>query len=139
MTTISFSDSRIPLWTDTLIERRVRDLVGPAQTRQLWLMFLDENEVQLPLLIPIDDLPQRPRDEDTRGVVANVMNVMEEIGAVKLMVVWERYGPAHLSEDDTRWMQSFAKACGAVRLPLRAMLLSHRKGVRWIGADDYVM
>jgi hypothetical protein len=139
MTTISYLDSQIPLRTDLLIEKRVRDLIGNAQAHQLWLMFLDKNEVQLPLLIPIADLPRRPDENATACVVGNIAEVMAEIGAVSLMVVWERCGPAHLGDDDSYWIRSFAKACGAARLPLRAVLMSHRKGVRWIGADDYLV
>ena len=138
MTITRAFDGMIPLRTDTLIEERVSDLIGRANLRQLWLLFLDHNGVQLPLLIPINGLPTRPTEEDTSRVVDNVAEVMGVIGATALVVVWERYGPAHLSDDDTRWVRSLAKACGAVRLPLRAMLLSHRKGVRWIAADDYL-
>jgi hypothetical protein len=139
MRTTPAYNSLIPLRTDTMIEQRVCDLIGRANQRQLWLLFLDEDEVQLPLLIPIDGLPLRPTGEDTDSVVANVGHVMEVIGAAGLIVVWERYGPAHLSSNDTEWVRSFAKACGAIRLPLRAMLLSYRRGVRWIGVEDYFM
>ncbi|PRY69669.1 hypothetical protein B0I08_102346 [Glaciihabitans tibetensis] len=138
MTTTPSYDSLVPLRTDFLIEQRVRDLIGRANLRQLWLLFLDEQQVQLPLLLPIDGLPSRPTEDGTARVVDNVVRLMEELGAAGLVVVWERYGPAHLSEGDTEWVRCFASACGAVRLPLRAMLLSHRHGVRWIAADDYL-
>jgi hypothetical protein len=54
----------LPLTTDDQIERRVADLVGRAHTRQLWLLFLDEVDVQLPLLIPLEGLPLEPSHDD---------------------------------------------------------------------------
>ena len=127
-----------PLHSDTLIEDRVRDLIGRANRRQLWLIFLDEYDVQLPLLIPIDGLPSQPDAAGTTAVVTNVLELMDEIGAVGLVMVWERYGPSTLTPQDTAWAQSMAAACLGARLRLRAMLLSHRSGVRWIAPDDYI-
>jgi len=127
-----------PLHSDTLIEDRVRDLIGRANRRQLWLIFLDEYDVQLPLLIPIDGLPSQPDAAGTTAVVTNVLELMDEIGAVGLVMVWERYGPSTLTPQDTAWAKSMAAACLGARLRLRAMLLSHRSGVRWIARDDYI-
>ena len=53
----------LPLTTDQDVERRVADLIGRANSRQLWLLFLDEFDIQLPLLIPIEGLPFEPTDD----------------------------------------------------------------------------
>ena len=37
----------MPLVTDAEIERRVADLIGRANSRQLWLLFLDEFAIQI--------------------------------------------------------------------------------------------
>lgn len=130
-------DRLLPLASDAMIEERVLELIGRANRRQLWLLFLDEDNVQLPLLIPIDGLPPDPTDDGSVSVVDNVGELMGEIGAAGLVVVWERYGPSAMSVQDTAWARSFAAACVSAKVPLRAMLLSHRAGVRWIAADDY--
>ncbi|HEX4443843.1 MAG TPA: hypothetical protein VHZ81_09750 [Galbitalea sp.] len=126
----------IPLSSDANIQDRVEQLIGRANQRQLWLLFLDELDLQLPLLIPIDGLPSEPSDEQTAQVLDRVREVMGEIGASSLVVVIERYGPATLTPQDIEWSRSLRRACDASGVALRAQLLSHRTGVRWIAADD---
>jgi sugar phosphate isomerase/epimerase len=122
----------LPLLTDQDIERRVADLIGRANSRQLWLLFLDEVGVQLPLLIPIEGLPTTPTDEQTDEVVAGIRELMGEIGASAVVTVLERYGPATLTEQDAAWVRSLGRACAEHGVTLRAQLLSHRAGVRWL-------
>ena len=125
-----------PLITDEDIERRVADLVGRANSRQLWLMFLDETDVQLPLLVPIEGLPGEPTDEQAGGVIYRVRELMGEIGAASVITVLERYGPPALTAQDAAWVRSLRRACEERGVMLRGQLLSHRTGVRWIAADE---
>jgi hypothetical protein len=126
----------LPLTTDQDIERRVADLVGRANSRQLWLLFLDEVDVQLPLLIPIEGLPLEPTDEQAGDVIARVRELMGEISASAVIVVLERYGAAALTPQDAAWVRSLRRGCEDCGVTLRAQLLSHRTGVRWIGAEE---
>jgi sugar phosphate isomerase/epimerase len=123
----------LPLTTDQDIERRVADLIGRANSRQLWLMFLDEVDVQLPLLIPIEGLPAEPTDEQTDAVVFRIRELMGEIGASAVVMVLERYGPVALTAQDAAWVRSLERGCAEHGVTLRARLLSHRGGVRWLG------
>lgn len=125
-----------PLDTDAEITARVGELIGRANSRQLWLLFLDDVNVQLPLLIPIDGLPADPTADQTERVVANIHELMLEIGAGSVVTVWERYGAPTLSRQDAAWARSLKDACDDQGVRLRAMLLSHRNGVSWIGDDD---
>jgi hypothetical protein len=136
--TIPPHDTLLPLTSDTLIEERVRILIGRAHQRQLWLLFLDRQDVQLPVLIPVDSLPGDPEPSATVAVIGRVLDLMEDIGSHALIIVWERYGSSTLTPQDLAWARSLASACHQARVPLRAMLLSHRSGVRWIAPDDYV-
>jgi hypothetical protein len=126
----------LPLTTDQDIERRVADLIGRANSRQLWLLFLDEVDVQLPLLIPIEGLPSQPTDEQAERVVGRVRELMSEIGASSVVTVLERYGSATLSAQDAAWVRSLRHGCVEQGVTLRAQLLSHRTGVRWIAEKD---
>jgi hypothetical protein len=125
-----------PLSTDAAIQERVEQLIGRANQRQLWLLFLDEFEVQLPLLIPIDGLPVEPSDDETARLLDRVREVMGDIGASSIVVVLERYGAANLTVHDGEWARSIRRACEASGLLLRALFLSHRSGVRWIAEND---
>ena len=133
----SFDDTQfLPLERDAAIMERVADLIGRANQRQVWLLFLDELERQLPLLIPIESLPTWPSTQETAAVLDRVREVMGDIGARSIVVVFERYGPAALSEQDIAWASTVRDQCGSAGVTLRAMLLSHRSGVRWIAPDD---
>jgi hypothetical protein len=126
-----------PLSSDADIERRVADLVGRANSRQLWLMFVDDYDIQIPLLIPIEGIPSAPDDQRVSDVVENIRLMMGEVGAAGLILVFERYAAPELSRQDAAWALSLRTACDDRGVNLRAMLLSHRSGVRWIAPDDY--
>jgi sugar phosphate isomerase/epimerase len=124
------------LTTDRDIEQRVSDLIGRAHSRQLWLLFLDEFDIQLPVLIPIEGLPLEPTHDECARVVDRVRELMGEIGATTVVTVLERYGPATLTARDTAWARSLRHCFADRGVTLRAQLLSHRTGVRWIGDED---
>jgi hypothetical protein len=134
----SVDEARLaPLITDNDIERRVSDLIGRANVRQLWLLFLDSEAVQLPLLIPIDGMPSQPTDLDIERVVSNIAELMRDIEASSVITVWERYGAARLTQQDAAWARALDHACADQGVTLRAMLLSHRTGVSWIRRADF--
>lgn len=126
----------LPLTTDRDIERRVADLIGRANSRQLWLLFLDELDLQLPVLIPIEGLPSEPTDDQAGVVVDRLRELMGEIGAVAVVIVHERYGSSSLRVQDAAWVRSLRRGCVAHGVTLRGQLLSHRTGVRWIADEE---
>jgi hypothetical protein len=127
----------MPLVTDAEIERRVADLIGRANSRQLWLLFLDEFAVQLPVLIPIESLPSEPTATEAERVIHRMRELMVEIGASAVVTVLERYGAATLTAQDAAWARALHAACDEQGVALRAQLLSHRTGVRWIVDDEW--
>jgi hypothetical protein len=92
--------------------------------------------VQLPLLIPIESLPTEPTNEQTDEVINRVRELMGEIGASAIIIVLERYGAASLTAQDVAWARSLRAGCADKGVSLRAQLLSHRTGVRWITDDE---
>ena len=134
--TPSFEDSLVPLTTDLDIERRVDGLIGRATRSQLWLLFIDSEDVQLPQMMPISGLPYLP-DDGAEPIFRNIASVMPQLSADAVIVVWERALPSALTARDAAWLQRIAAACRTANVRLRGMLLSHRTGVRWIPPDDY--
>ncbi len=135
--TVPFEETlSLPLTTDEDIEHRVTDLIGRANSRQLWLLFLDDVDLQLPLLIPVEELPAVPTDDEADRLVDTVRNLVDEIGARSVVTVLERYGATALTAQDAVWVRSLRRACAEQRVTLRAQLLSHRTGVRLIGAAE---
>jgi hypothetical protein len=122
------------LTSDELIHERVSDLVGRAISRQLWLMFLDENDAQLPLLVPVSDLPSAPPIE----IASLIIGTADAVGARGIIVVLERYGDESLTAADRAWARHIHLCCAEAPARLRGILLSHARGVRWVAPDDYL-
>jgi len=125
--------SRQPLTSDALIQQRAAQLVGRAVQRQLWLMFLDDHDYQLPLLVPLEDMPENPPDWQLP-----LGDFADEVGASAMFVVLERYGSEALTPADVAWARHIRECCVAASVDLRGILLSHRRGVRWVAPDDYL-
>ena len=126
-----------PLTTDALIEQRVGSLVGRAQNRQIWLLFVGQNHVQSPLVLPISDVPVAPSSDDLDNWRELVRGTTEAVDAVEVIVVVERYGPERLTDADRAWARMLSDGCRVAGVALRAVLLSHRHGVRLLAPDDY--
>lgn len=137
MRTPSYQDAKSqPLVSQVLIEERVRALIGRASRRQLWFLFLDENQVQLPLLIPLDDYPSAP-DDSVHHLARAMGQAMDAAGADSLVVVMERYAASGLAPADVAWARAIHDAFDLEGVRLRGLLLSHNRGVRWVAQDDY--
>ena len=92
--------------------------------------------MQLPLMIPIDGLPARP-DSTIGNLVHLVAEAMAMEDADSVVAVIERYADATLTVADQEWARALHDAFGQQQVPLRGILLSHRRGVRWVAQDDY--
>lgn len=135
--TIPYESTRTePLLTDAAIESRAEALVGRACRRQLWLMFLDDNGLQLPLIIPVGDHPSRPEPRNL-ALFGLIETAMCTVGAESIFVVFERYASSSLTTGDIAWAHWLHENCDARGIRLRGQVLSHRSGVRWIAQDDY--
>lgn len=126
-----------PLTTDAEIEDRVLALIGTAGHRQLWLMFLDSDDGQLPVVIPLDDLPREPNRAETDVLVGHLAGILAQVRAVQLVLVWERPGRGRLTERDQAWARALAANCARRGVRLRAQLLSHTRGVTILAPEDY--
>ena len=125
-----------PLTTDLLVEARVAHLIGRARRRQLWFLFLDEQGVQLPLIVPVTDPPRRPYAA-LAGLGVLVGRSARGCRAASVVVVLERPAPPTLMKDDRAWARAVHAACDAEDVAVRATLISHLGGVRALALEDY--
>lgn len=101
--------STVPLADEAAVIGRIHSLLGDgaACTRTLWLFFLDADRVQLPVLVPIDDLPERP-DPELMSALTHVLR--ETIGGESMggsvVLVLERPGLSHPTDGDWAWTRS---------------------------------
>ena len=133
---------------DATICRVLSPLLECAIRRQLWLMFLDEDDRIAGPFMPNDDYPLDPvettRTEDL-GVVPNAEllakrfgMLMREFGFAKLLVTWERCGGSRIDPATLAWARAFGEALRAEGVVVRAQLLLHDAGLRVLAPDDLV-
>jgi hypothetical protein len=137
MTIPKFDDVRDErLSNDEDVLQRVSALLQRAVRRQLWLMFLDEESRQLPVIMP-SYVPRSP-SEGHRAHFASFVGILtEDVEADSAVIVYERRGSDELRAADRRWLRFIATACAEAAVPLRGPLLLHDDGVRWIAPEDY--
>ena len=127
-----------PLATDESVLERVKLLVRTAMRRQLWLMFADGDDRQLPLLMPTD-VPRNPEDAVPSHLARFIREITDGIDADSIIVTFERRGSDEITDDDRAWFRLVRDACAMAELKLRGPLLCHTSGVRWVAAEDYAI
>ena len=116
--------------------------------RQVWLLFLDEEDRLVGPIMPCDDYPDDPAELMHTGdlgslpfadVLTNRLTLMlETIGATQVVLVWERPGPSEFANDELRWAAAMARSSGEAGVRLRAQFVLHDGGLRQLTPDDYV-
>jgi len=127
----------IPVSTDEDLLDRVEELLVGACRRQIWFMFLDARDCQLPVLLPCD-VPVRPHEkaDALAGFLRELGNSMDAAAAVTVL---ERRGGPMLGDEDRAWLRTLDAAMRESGLRPRGPLLCFDDGVRWAAAEDYLV
>ena len=112
------------------LDRRIAGLLPYAIVKQLWLLLFDDDEVQMPAMIPIGDLPLFDGDADGEGVAELLVGLDREFGVASYVFVLERPGPPDLSPEDRRWLAYLLGLSEGRPFSVRAAYLCHDVGVR---------
>lgn len=123
--------------SDPAIVELVDSVVGSAVERRLWCFFLAADHQVLPSSLCIGDLPATPVRTEVLEVGGSLRAAAGAIGAESLLAVWERPGGSALEPEDRRWLRSLSDACTAGALAVRAVVLSHGRGVRAVAPAEY--
>jgi hypothetical protein len=135
--------TRLPLTSDRALHERVADLLEGAIRRQWWTLYLDENDRQLPLVMPMAGYPERPDepcgDEGTAAqlLARRLSEIVEQVDAAQVVFVWERPGSDVSTAADRAWAKALGEACRAESVAVRAQFILHDDGARWFAPDDY--
>jgi hypothetical protein len=125
------------LLTDADVLQRVEQLVGRATVaRQLWVMFVDGDGKQAPVIMPISDLPLRPESrviDNLAAVLAGMCDdLTTEVGSGTVILSLERIGRDAVLPVDRQWAAALQEACHRAGAVLRGMYLSTSGGVHRI-------
>jgi sarcosine oxidase gamma subunit len=102
------------------------------------MLFLSSENIQLPYLVPLVDYPSSPSPEAAAQLSIALRHCVEAVDAAKVVFVWERCQNNALTDTDKAWAKTAVEACRLVSVALRAQLVSHRAGVRWLAPDDWL-
>ena len=140
MTTPHMADTLTgPVRTEADVLTRVEMLIDPIdRMRQgLWLFFLDRDNKQSPVLVPIDGVPDDP-DPDEVGklcwIIAEVLGSTEPEGSV--IIVRTRSGPAAISETDRHWRERLQDGAILHGARIRMICLATPDGVIPLGGTS---
>ncbi|MBB5641373.1 hypothetical protein [Cryobacterium roopkundense] len=127
-TRLNFHDA-LPIHTVEQARERVFELVGRAIRYQLWLMLLDADGHQLPILIPIEGIPLRPEPGGMTPLATGIGAMLNERGpGGSVILALERPGSAGLTAPDQAWARELSTAFGKV-MAITGMFVAHDDGV----------
>ena len=133
MTTPHMADTFTgPVHTDADVLSRVELLIDPVDRlrQSLWLFFLDRDDKQSPVVVPVEDVPDDP-EPDLVGnlcwIIAEVLRGTEPEGSV--IITLTRPGPAVVGEMDRLWHERLQDAAILHSARIRMMCLATPAGV----------
>jgi hypothetical protein len=113
---------------------RVRELVGAAIVdRRLWLMFVDGDGRQVPVVMPIDAMPAVPDHgvmDGLGGILGGLAGDLCTDRPGSVILTWERLGPDEVLATDAAWAEALRSTCCDAGVAARGVFLSTRGGVR---------
>ncbi|TWX40775.1 hypothetical protein ES689_04960 [Frigoribacterium sp. ACAM 257] len=123
------ADPHRPLVSDHDLLTRVEVLVPVAVRRQLWTLFLDSDDVQLPMVVPLEGIPERPDRSAVERWGDALDAVSAEFGVASVVFVLERPGPRVDTDPDCAWRLALAHLAESRRFAVRAVFTCASDGV----------
>lgn len=122
-----------PINTDAEVLVRVDQLIetDARRDRSLWLLFLTADGLQLPVVVPIDDIPLSPDPDSADNichVIAHVLSDAAPGGSAVITLV--RESGLGVTDPDEEWLMALKTAAEKADLHLRMLCLATREGTR---------
>jgi hypothetical protein len=121
-----------PLRTDKEILARIGQLVLPEsrEWRSLVLFFLDGDARTLPVVVPIDDVPEDPEPaviENLCWILSQVLG--EQAPGASVVIMLTRPGAAEPEDADVIWRDRLADAAAGRGVRVRLICLGTPDGI----------
>ena len=130
-------DISSPLRTDADVLRRVDFCVGDRSRRSLWLLFIGPDGVQLPVLVPVSDIPESPEPGEIRGLCHMIAHIVaDSVADGTAVITLVRPGTGTLTDPDRHWCRSLHTAAAEEGAAIRMVCLATTDGVRQLTLDD---
>jgi hypothetical protein len=127
-----------PVRTDADVLSRVELLIDPVDRlrQSLWLFFLDRDDIQSPVVVPIEDVPDDPEPDEVGSlcwIIAEVLGSTEPEGSV--IVTLTRPGQAAIRETDRIWHERLQDEAISHGARIRKICLATPDGVLALGEN----
>ena len=126
----------VPVITDRDVLDRVAAIISPAarRYRTLWLFFLHRDGIQANLVVPIDDLPERP-EADVIGNVCYVaaQSIAQAPSLLSVIITLGRPGSVRRTDADRHLLRALQHGASRHATPVRMLVLATPEGVRELG------
>jgi len=126
----------VPVITDRDVLDRVAAIISPAarRYRTLWLFFLHRDGIQANLVVPIDDLPERP-EADVIGNVCYVaaQSIAQAPSLLSVIITLGRPGTVRRTDTDRHLLRTLQHGTSRHATPVRMLVLATPEGVRELG------
>jgi hypothetical protein len=126
----------VPVITDRDVLDRVAAIISPAarRYRTLWLFFLHRDGIQANLVVPIDDLPERP-EADVIGNVWYVaaQSIAQAPSLLSVIITLGRPGTVRRTDTDRHLLRTLQHGASRHATPVRMLVLATPEGVRELG------
>jgi len=126
----------VPVITDRDVLDRVAAIISPAarRYRTLWLFFLHRDGIQANLVVPIDDLPERP-EADVIGNVCYVaaQSIAQAPSLLSVIITLGRPGTVRRTDADRHLLRALQHGASRHVTPVRMFVLATPEGVCELG------
>jgi hypothetical protein len=126
----------VPVITDRDVLDRVAAIISPAarRYRTLWLFFLHRDGIQANLVVPIDDLPERP-EADVIGNVCYVaaQSIAQAPSLLSVIITLGRPGTVRRTDADRHLLRALQHGASRHATPVRMFVLATPEGVCELG------
>ena len=126
------SDIAVPLRSDEDVLRRVDLLIDQdaRQERSIWLLFLSATGVQLPVVVPVDGVPEQPDLSTARSLCWVIAQALREnVPGGHAVVVLTRPGAGPQEDADRGWATTLHRAAADRGACIRIVCLATPSGV----------
>jgi hypothetical protein len=126
----------IPVITDGDVLDRVAAVISPAarRYRTLWLFFLYSDGIQANLVVPVDDIPERP-EADVIGNVCYVASesIVQAPSLASVIITLGRPGTPRRTDADRYLLRALQHGASRHATPVRMLVLATPGDVRELG------
>ena len=129
--------ARTPVITDADVIARVDEVIEPSarQERALWLFFFYSDGTQAPVIVPLDDMPEMPEDDDADvafHMLRHFYGLSEDEDLAFVLTIC-RDGTLELTKSDRQWLRVLQQGIRDYAAPVRMLCLATPEGVRGLG------